>query len=495
MKKPHVVCIPYAAQGHVNPLMKVAKLLHFKGFHVTFVNTDFNHQRLLNSRGSDSLQGLQDFRFESIPDGLPPQADVNVTQDIPSLCISMRDTCYEPFRNLVLKLNDSGEVPPVSCIVSDGGLSTFTLKVAEEFGIPEVVFWTTSFCGFAGYVHYHHLVQKGLVPLKDESYLTNAGFLDTPMDWMTGIGDVIRFRDLPSFVRTTDSNEIMVNYVTGEIAKAKDATALIFNTFDDLEKDALDAFRSQLSLPPIYSIEEAECLKWLDTREPNSVVYVNFGSITVITPQQMIEFARGLANSKHTFLWIIRPDLVIGDSAMLPAEFLEDTKDRSLYASWCPQEDVLNHPSIGGFLTHSGWNSTLESICGGVPMICWPFFAEQQTNCRYSCAHWGIGMEIDNNVKRDEDTLLSFGNSLFFHSFITYSCAHLGIGMKIDNNVKRDEVEKLVRELMDGDNGKEMKIKTMERRKKAEESTSPGGSSDLDLDNLVTALLSGGTLI
>ncbi|RZC64482.1 hypothetical protein C5167_008171 [Papaver somniferum] len=482
MKKPHVVCIPYPAQGHVNPMMKVAKLLHIKGFHVTFVNSDFNHQRLLNSRGSDSLQGLQDFGFESIPDGLPPPADVNATQDIPSLCISMRDTCYEPFKNLLNKLNDSGEVPPVSCIVADGSLSTFTLKVAKEFGIPEVVFWTISFCGFAGYFHYRHLVQKGLVPLKDESYLTNAGFLDTPMDWMTGIGDVIRFRDLPSFVRTTNPNEVMVNYAIGEFAKAKDATALIFNTFDDLEKDALEAFRSQLSLPPMYSIgplplllnqtnqnelqsigsnlwkEEPECLKWLDMKEPGSVVYVNFGSITVITPQQMIEFAWGLANSKHTFLWVIRPDLVVGDSAMLPAEFLEDTKDRSLYASWCPQEDVLNHPSIGGFLTHSGWNSTLESICGGVPMICWPFFAEQQTNCRYSCGHWGIGMEIDNNVKRYE-------------------------------------VEKLVRELMDGDKGKEMKIKVMEWKKKAEESTSVGRSSDLNLDNLVTALLSGTTIV
>lgn len=482
MKKPHVVCFPYPAQGHVNPMMKVAKLLHFKGFHVTFVNSDFNHQRLLNSRGSDSLQGLQDFRFESIPDGLPPPEDVNATQDIPSLCISMRYTCYEPFKNLLNKLNDSGEVPPVSCIVADGSLSTFTLKVAKEFGIPEVVFWTISFCGFAGYFHYPHLVQKGLVPLKDESYLTNAGFLDTPMDWMTGIGDVIRFRDLPSFVRTTDPDEIMVNYAIGELAKVKDATALIFNTYDDLEKDALEAFRSQLSLPPMYSIgplplllnqtnqnelqsvgsnlwkEEPECLKWLDMKEPGSVVYVNFGSITVITPQQMIEFAWGLANSKHTFLWVIRPDLVAGDSAMLPAEFLEDTKDRSLYASWCPQEDVLNHPSIGGFLTHSGWNSTLESICGGVHMICWPFFAEQQTNCRYSCAHWGIGMEIDNNVKRDE-------------------------------------VEKLVRELMDGDKGKEMKIKVMEWKKKAEESTSVGGSSDSNLDNLVTALLSGSTIV
>ncbi|MCL7025715.1 hypothetical protein MKW94_012069 [Papaver nudicaule] len=162
MVKPHVVCIPYMAQGHVTPMLRVAKLLHFKGFHVTFVNSEFNHQRLLNSRGSDSLRDLPDFRFETIPDGLPPPADVNATQDIPSLCISTRDTCYEPFKKLLTKLNDSGEVPPVNCIVADASLSTFTLKVAKEFGIPEVILWTTSFCGFAGYFHYRYLAENGL---------------------------------------------------------------------------------------------------------------------------------------------------------------------------------------------------------------------------------------------------------------------------------------------------------------------------------------------
>ncbi|MCL7023888.1 hypothetical protein MKW94_009387 [Papaver nudicaule] len=132
MVKPHVVCIPYMAQGHVTPMLRVAKLLHSKGFHVTFVNSQFNHQRLLNSRGADSLQ----------------------------------DTCYEPFKELLTKLNDSEEVPPVSCIVGDGALSTFTFRVAKELGIPEVIFWTTSFCGFASYYHYPHLVEKGLFPLK-----------------------------------------------------------------------------------------------------------------------------------------------------------------------------------------------------------------------------------------------------------------------------------------------------------------------------------------
>ncbi|GMP45946.1 hypothetical protein CsSME_00014280 [Camellia sinensis var. sinensis] len=99
-----------------------------------------------------------------------------------------------------------------------------------------------------------------------------------------------------------------------------------------------------------------------------------------MTAQQLIEFAWGLANSSHTFLWIIRPDRIVGELAILLPDFVSETKERSLL-SWCPQEQVLNHPSVGGFLTHCGWNSTLESICSGIPMLCWPFFADQQTNC------------------------------------------------------------------------------------------------------------------
>ncbi|KAM7486952.1 hypothetical protein LguiA_002961 [Lonicera macranthoides] len=352
-QKPHAVCIPFPAQGHINPMLKLAKLLHHKGFHITFVNTEFNHQRLLRSRGSQySLDGLPLFRFETICDGLP-LSNLDATQDTPALCESTTTKCLAPFKELLGKLNDtsSSNVPPVTCIISDRIMS-FTVSVAEELGIPEVLFWTTSACGFYGYVQYPNLVERGLTPLK----------------------------------------------------------------------------------------------------EPNSVVYVNFGSITVMTPDQLVEFSWGLANSKQTFLWIIRPDLVTGDSAILPAEFLEERKQRGLLASWCPQEQVLSHPSIGGFLTHSGWNSTMESILSGVPMICWPFFAEQQTSCWYCATQWGIGMEIDNNVKRDE-------------------------------------VDSLVRELMVGEKGKEMKQKAIDWKKKAEEATSSGGSSYLNLEEMVSEVL------
>ncbi|KAI7997153.1 7-deoxyloganetin glucosyltransferase [Camellia lanceoleosa] len=172
-----------------------------------------------------------------------------------------------------------------------------------------------------------------------------------------------------------------------------------------------------------------------------------------MSQKQLVEFAWGLANNNHCFLWIIRPDLVIGDSAILPLKYNAETKQRGLIEGWCPQEEVLNHPSIGGFLTHSGWNSMIESLSAGVPMMCWPFFADQQTNCRYTCNEWEVGMEIDNNVKRDE-------------------------------------VEKLVREIMEGEKAKKMKNKALEWKKLAEKATSPGGSSSLNLDKLVNVLLS-----
>ncbi|KAM3688395.1 hypothetical protein ACB098_10G149300 [Castanea mollissima] len=472
-EKPHAVCVPYPAQGHINPMLKLAKILHYKGFHITFVNTEYNHKRLLKSRGPDSLNALPSFQFETISDGLPDQSDIDATQDVPSLCASTQKNCLAPFRNLLLKLNDtsSSHVPPVTCIVSDGIMS-FTLDAAAELGIPDVLFWTTSACGFMGYAQYRHLIEKGLTPLKDESYLTN-GHLDTIIDWIPGMKG-IRLRDLPSFVTTTDRDDILLNFAMVEAEKAQRASAVILNTFDALEHEVLEGlstmFPSICSIGPLQLLvnqipdnnykligsnlwkEEERCIEWLDKRQPNSVVYVNFGSVTIMTSNQLIEFAWGLANSKQAFLWIIRHDLVRGDSAVLPPEFLEETKERGLLANWCSQEEVLSHPSIGGFLTHSGWNSTLESVCGGVPMISWPFFAEQQTNCRYTCIEWGIGMEMESDAKRGK-------------------------------------IESLVRELMVGEKGQKLKKKAIEWKKLAEETISPTGSSFVNLNKIISQVL------
>ena len=112
--KPRSVCIPFPAQGHIAPLLKLAKLLHFNGFHITFVSTEYNHTRLLKSRGSNSLDGSPDFRFEAIPDGLPQTDDSDATQGIPSICESAAKNCSVPFRNILHRLDDSTSSPTSS---------------------------------------------------------------------------------------------------------------------------------------------------------------------------------------------------------------------------------------------------------------------------------------------------------------------------------------------------------------------------------------------
>ncbi|XP_021273737.1 7-deoxyloganetin glucosyltransferase-like [Herrania umbratica] len=505
--KSHAVCVPFPAQGHVNPMMQLAKILHSRGFHITFVNTEFNHGRLIRSRGEEDVKGLPDFRFETIPDGLPP-SDRDATQEVPSLCESTRKTCFAPFLELIAKLNSSPELPPVTCIVSDG-IMNFGIKAADVLGVPYVQLWTSSTCGFLGYLKYRELIERGIVPFKgtiyifkivslqrslsllrylqlwieclkidshypcsDENFVSD-GTLDMPIDWVPGTSNM-RLKDIPSFIRTTNPDDIMLNFAMSVTEECLKSSSIIFNTFDELDEEVLEVIAAKS--PDNYAIgplsllsrqipesqckslnsslwkEDARCIEWLNKMEPKSVVYVNYGSVTVMSDHHLQEFAWGLANSKLPFLWIVRPDVVMGESAILPKEFVEEVKDRGIITSWCPQEQVLSHPAVGVFLTHCGWNSMLEAICDGVPLICWPFFAEQQTNCRYACTTWGIGMEINPNVMRDD-------------------------------------VEALVKEMMEGDKGKRSRQKAAEWKKKAEAANSIGGSSLGNFDRMIKKAL------
>ncbi|KAK3421588.1 hypothetical protein EUGRSUZ_G02216 [Eucalyptus grandis] len=392
-KRSHAVCMPGPYQSHIGAMLKLAKLLHTKGFDISFVNTEYNHRRLLKSRGPRALDGFHGFQFLTITDGLPP-SDADSSQDLMALSDAVRNNMSAPFSDLISNLNhaaSNSDVPPVTCIFSDGFMSFATSEAAQEFGIPIIQLWTIPACAFMGYKQYRTLQEKGFTPLK--------------------VGPL----------------SLLVNKLVQEESPLKSIDCNLWT-------------------------EDTECLRWLDSKEPKSVLYVNFGSIAVLTREELIEFAMGLANSEHPFLWIIRPDLVSGDSAVLPREFLEETEGRSMYADWCPQEAVLNHLSTGGFLTHCGWNSVIESVSSGVPMICWPSFGDQSTNCAYACSKWEIGLELS------------------------------GV-------VKREEVEKLVRDLMEGDKGKQMKERITEWKKLAQEATEPNGSSSINFDKLLNEFL------
>ncbi|KAM5579895.1 7-deoxyloganetin glucosyltransferase-like [Rosa sericea] len=476
-KRPHAVCIPMPFQSHIKAMLKLAKLLHHRGLHITFVNTVFNHKRFLQSLGPNSLDGLPDFRFETIPDGLP-SSDEGVNQDVYLLCGAVRKNFLAPFQDLLMKLNETAITshstnPPVTRIVADGW-NPFVFTAAETNRIPVTLFFPVAASSFMGFAQYPTLMEKGLAPLKDESCLTN-GYLDKVIDWIPGLKD-IRLRDLPTNFQVTNPDDGFWNHCLEAIEGVQKAEAVVLHTYDALEHHVLESLSSMLHqhvyaigplqlllnqipehpLNPIgYSLwkEETECLQWLNSKAPNTVVYVNFGSLTIMTSSNLVEFAWGLANTKLPFFWVIRPDSVAGESAILPPEFVAETKQRGLIASWCPQEKVLNHPAVGGFLTHSGWNSMIESVTAGVPMLCWPVCADQQTNTWSACNEWGIGIEI------------------------------------IGNEVKRDEIEMLVKQVMEGETGKQMRNKVMEWKLLAEEATTPHGSSSTNLDNLVSKML------
>jgi len=165
-KKPHAVLIPTPFQGHINPLFKLAKLLHLRGFHITFVNTEYNHKRLLKSRGPNALDGIPGFNFETIPDGLTPiEGDGDVSQDIPSLAQSIRKNFLKPFCELLTRLNHSANVPPVTCLVSDYFMS-FAIQASKEFAIPNVILFPASASFLLSLHHLRSFVEKGLTPLK-----------------------------------------------------------------------------------------------------------------------------------------------------------------------------------------------------------------------------------------------------------------------------------------------------------------------------------------
>uniref|UniRef100_K3Z044 Glycosyltransferase n=1 Tax=Setaria italica TaxID=4555 RepID=K3Z044_SETIT len=413
MARPHAVVVPYPGAGNINPALQLAKLLHHHGVYITFVNTEHNHRVIphglsehttrtrarRHTEGAGAVRGRDGFRFEAIPHGLS-EADRGKQDYGQSLSTTTR--CAAPLRDLITRLNGTPGVPPVTCVMPTG-LMSFPLGVARDLGIPTMVFWMRD------------LRERGFVPLKDESFLTNGYLTRRSSTGSPALGDI------SSFVRTTDPDD-------SEPSNCTKAGALILNTFEELDADVLAALRSEYThvytVGPLGSLlrhgtaadgdsidstglslwkQDAECLAWLDTQEPRSVVYINFGSHTVMTPEQLAEFAWGLAASGHHFLWSIRDDVI--RSGGLPPAFMAETAARCRVTAWCPQEKVLRHPAVGCFLTPNGWNSTSESMAAGVPMVCWPGFADQVHQLQVRLRGVGVGVRLDAEVRREQVTM------------------------------------------------------------------------------------------
>eukprot|EP01018_Ginkgo_biloba_P036015 Gb_34742 [translate_table: standard] len=435
----HAVVIPVPAQGHINPLMNLAKLLASRGFFITFINTDWIENRIFRKPDDTASvsarllqQGLK-FRFLSIPDGLPPEhGPLNNPTELFQAMHKMRPPMEHLLRNVHIYADG---FPPITCILTDR-LMSCTVEVASNLGVPRVVFWPDCAATSIAQCNSRLLLSKGYIPV-------NA--------------------------KEAKSPEKLITCLPGRIPPFK-ADYVLVNSFEELEgKEAIKELCNgypALAIGPVFLPnflegrgsgtsmweEDPKCLQWLDMQKPASVLYVSFGSVAMKSQEQLQQLALGLEASQRPFLWVIRSDIAEGESMVLPEGFVDRTKDRALLVGWAPQVKVLSHPSVGGFLTHNGWNSTLESISMGVPMIGWPYFGDQFLNCRFAKEIWKVGMDFE-GVEQDDQMLVS-----------------------------KEEVEKVVRDLMEGKQGKELRENAGKLKEAASKEVMAGGSSFHNLD-------------
>lgn len=230
------------------------------------------------------------------------------------------------------------------------------------------------------------------------------------IDYIPGV-KAIEPKDLMSYLQATDNVSTVVHRIIYKAFEdVKRVDFIICNTVQELESDTISALQEK---KPIFAIgplfpawftkdivptsmwSESDCTQWLYTKPHGSVLYVSFGSYAHVSKQNILEIANGLLLSGVSFIWVLRPDIVSSDETdYLPVGFEDEIKGRGLIVPWCRQIDVISHPTIGGFLTHCGWNSILESIWFSVPLLCFPLLTDQFTNRKLVVDDWRIGLNL-----------------------------------------------------------------------------------------------------
>ncbi|KAM5562894.1 mogroside IE synthase-like [Rosa sericea] len=446
----HCLVVSFPTQGHINPMLQFSKRLERKGLEVTLVTTQSFHKRLSSPSTSITLETISDGHDEG---GSTEAESMEAYLD------RFREVGSRTLTKLIEKLSESGH--KVDCIVYDAFIP-WPLEVAKRFGIVGVAFFTQS-CAVDN-IYYN--VQQGLlkVPCTNESEIL-----------LPGVRVPLRASDMPSFVSVPSQYPAFLRMVVDQFSNVDKADWILCNTFYELEVEEADWMAKFWPLrtigptiPSMYLDKRHEddkeygfslfkpnsdaCMKWLKERQKGSVAYVSFGSLAELGAEQMEELGWGLKNSNIYFLWVVREK----EANKLPRGFAEATSEKGLVVSWCPQLEVLATEAVGCFVTHCGWNSTLEALSLGVPMVAVPQWTDQSTNAKYIMDVWKMGLRAQADEK--------------------------GI-------VRREEIEYCVREILERERGKEIQKNAWKWKELARKAVDKGGSSDRNIDEFIAKLV------
>ncbi|XP_034673674.1 UDP-glycosyltransferase 83A1-like isoform X1 [Vitis riparia] len=400
-RRPHVLIIPFPAQGHVTPLMKFAYQISDHGIKVTFVNSDFIHEKLVAAL-PDEDEARSRIGLASIPDGLGPGED---RKDSLKLTDSIFRVMPGHLKEFMEKVNNSNDDEKITCVIADSAFG-WALEVADKMGIKRVAFCPFGPGSLALAFHIPRLIEAGLLNSTDGSLLN---------DELISLA-----KDIPAFSSNklpwscpSDPNlqKVIFQFAFKDISAMNLSNWLLCNSVYELDSSACDLIPNILPIGPLLANnhlghypgnfwpEDSTCISWLDKQPAGSVIYVAFGSLAILSQHQFNELALGIELVGRPFLWVVRSDFTNGSDAEYPDGFTERVAENGKIVSWAPQEKVLAHPSVACFLSHCGWNSTMDGIGMGVPFLCWPYVVDQFHNQSYICDKWkvGLGLNPDEN--------------------------------------------------------------------------------------------------
>ncbi|CAK9167337.1 unnamed protein product [Ilex paraguariensis] len=402
MVRRRILVVTYPAQGHINPSLQFAKRLIQTGMEVTFVTSLSARRRITKTTGPP-----KDFNFAAFSDGYDDDSKRSNT-DPKKYQLEIKNRGSQTLREIIKASANEGR--PITCLV------------ANEFHIPYALLWIQSATVLDIYYYYFN----GCFDITVENCKDPLWSIE-----LQGL-PLVKSNDLPSFILPTNS-EMFINALQlfKEQVEALDEETnpiVLVNSFDALEPEALKAIDKYnlIGIGPLIPsafldgkdpsdtsfggdlFEKSNAYtEWLNSKPKSSVVYVSFGSILSLPKRQMEEIARGLLESCRPFLWVVRAK-ENGEEEREEGKLscMEELEQQGMVVPWCSQLEVLSHPSLGCFVTHCGWNSTLESLVSGVSVVAFPHWSDQTTNAKMIEDVWKTGVRVkpsgEETVEGDE---------------------------------------------------------------------------------------------
>lgn len=456
----HIFLVSFPGQGHVNPLLRLGKIIASRSpILVTLSAPELIGREIKKANNIQDDQpsrvGEGWIRFEFFDDEWA--LDGSKTWDLDAYLNHLELIGREKLPKMLKKHEEKGS--PVSCIIVNPFLP-WVSDVAQSLDIPSATLWVQSCASFASYYHYYH----GLVPFPTE----DQPKLDVQIPGMP----LLKYDEVPTFLIPGNPYPYLGRAILGQYKYLSKNFCVLMDTFYELEQDVIDQMSMLCPIKPIGPmfripkdstskisgdvLKADDCKEWLDSKPNSSVVYISFGSIVFLKKEQMIEMAYGILNSGVNFLWVVKPPAKeLGlEPHVLPEDFLEKVVDKGKIVQWSPQEQVLAHPSVACFVTHCGWNSTLEAISSGVPVVAFPQWGDQVIDAKYLVDEFKVGIRM---------------------------CR----GEAENRIIPREEVEECLREATSGPRVAEMRENALKWKKKAEAAVANGGSSERNVLELL----------